>query len=328
MTDNKNNVNKLLVTVLKYLFFFATLVFVYYKVFRYHSLDDVYAEFTKALNIKSALYFLAAFLLMFINWGLESEKWRMMMRKTYTISMFNSLKATFAGTSFGILTPNRSGSFLGNMIFVPHPYKAETAITVWVSSISQFLATVSFGFIGMLCAKIFGISIPLGEYGHLMETTALVILLCILLVGYIAYFNTKFFIDLAGKLKWVHKLIDKLEKIATFSTLSLLKYWMYSMVRYLVFAVQFFFVYKGFNVDIPFPMFFVFLCILYAVITFVPSVLGKLGVREAALLILLSETGYSDIQILSGSFGLWLLNVILPALLGAFFIVRNKPQEL
>lgn len=328
MTDNKNNVNKLLVTVLKYLFFFATLVFVYYKVFRYHSLNDVYIEFTNALNITSGGYFFAAFLLMFVNWGLESEKWRLMMQKTYPISVLRSLKATFAGTSFGILTPNRSGSFLGNMIFVPHPYKAEAAITVWVSSISQFLATVSFGFIGMLCAKIFKINIPLGDYGHLMEATALVILFCILLVGYIAYFNTKFFIDLAGKLKWVNKLIDKLEKIATFSTISLLKYWAFSMLRYVVFALQFFFVFKGFNVDIPFPLFFVFLCILYAVITFVPSVLGKLGVREAALLILLSETGYSNIQIISASFGLWLLNVILPAVLGAFFIVRNKSQEL
>jgi uncharacterized membrane protein YbhN (UPF0104 family) len=323
MSENKNKRNKLAITLLKYLFFFGTLVFIYFKVFRYHSFAEVYHQFSNTLNVSSGLYFTAAFFMMFINWGLEAEKWRLMMHRTYYVSFFTALKATFAGTSFGIFTPNRSGSFLGNMIFVPHPYKAEAAITVWISSMSQFLATVTFGFMGLLAVKYFDFSIPLGEYGSLLETGALLVLMVILSLGYLAYFNTNYFINLLGKFKWVNRLIDKLEKVSTLSKRALFYYWILSMVRYVVFVVQFFLVFKGFNVHIPFLEFFVIVCLLYAFITFIPSVLGKLGVREAAMLVLLSASGYTDIQILSGSFGLWMLNVILPALLGAVFILKQ-----
>ena len=324
MNNSKNTLNKVLITVLKYLFFVGTLVFIYYKVFRYHSFNDVYHQLTTTLNVTSILYFVGAFIMIFFNWGLESEKWRLMMQRTFSISILTSLKATFAGTSFGIFTPNRSGSFVGNLLFVPAPYKAEAAICVWISSISQFLATVSFGFIGILLMQIFHLPIPLGEYSMIIETSGIIAFLAILFVGYLAYFNTRFFITSFKKIKWIANHIDKLESLSTFSKANLFKYWGLSMLRYMVFAVQFFFVFKAFKINIPFADFFVYVCLLYAIITFLPSVLGKLGVREAALLILLSNTPFSDIQIISASFSLWALNVVLPAIFGAFFITQIK----
>ncbi|MFP5470638.1 MAG: lysylphosphatidylglycerol synthase domain-containing protein [Bacteroidia bacterium] len=326
MTNSKNTLNKVLVTVLKYLFFIGTLVFIYYKVFRHHSFNDVYHQLSSTLNITSILYFVVAFVMMFFNWGLESEKWRLMMQRTYPVSFLTSFKATFAGTSFGIFTPNRAGSFVGNLLFVPVPYKAEAAICVWISSASQFLATISFGLVGIVFVHLFNLSIPFGEYDLVLKSSGLIILLTILSIGYLAYFNTNYFITSFKKIKWISKHIDKLESLSTFSKRNLFKYWSLSMMRYVVFVVQFFFVFKAFHIDINFDEFFIYVCLLYAIITFLPSVLGKLGVREAALLVLLANTEFSDVQIISASFALWVLNVVIPAIFGAYFITQIKTK--
>lgn len=327
MSVSKNKGNNYLFGILKYLFFLATVYFIYVKVFKQNSTAQVFKHFNNATSIHSLLWFFISFLLMFLNWGLESEKWRRMMKRIYPISFLTSLKATFSGTSFGIFTPNRVGSFIGNILYIPTPYKAEATVMVWLSSVSQFLATVTFGLFGILLVNLLHKDIYLREYSNYLEFSFGAILLAFIVLGYLAYFNAKFFIKHFSKIKWVEKHLDKLEVIKTFSFKSLFSYWVISVVRYLVFVLQFYFVFRAFSINItPFD-FFLYICLLYGIITFLPSMFGKLGVREAVLLILFSSSEYSQIQIISASFALWFLNVIIPAFLGAIFILNVKKNN-
>lgn len=325
MNNNKNTLKKVVITLLKYLFFLGTLVYIYNKVFSHHSFKEIYHQISDTLNATSMLFFLTAFVFMFFNWGLESEKWRLLMKRTFPVSVSTSIKATFAGTVFGIFTPNRAGSFMGNLFFVPTSYKAEAAVCVWISSISQFLATVSFGLLGIIIMKLIGLKISFGEYGFILELSGILVLSTIIIIGYLAYFNTRYFIEIVKKIRWVSHYLDKLESLATFSKKNLFTFWLLSTLRYLVFVVQFFFVFRAFNINILIAEFFIYVCLLYAIITFMPSVMGKLGVREAVLLVLLAESGIPEIKIISASFSLWTLNVIIPAIFGSIFILRLKP---
>ncbi|MBK7298693.1 MAG: flippase-like domain-containing protein [Flavobacteriales bacterium] len=55
---------------------------------------------------------------MAVNWSLESHKWRWLLRPVERIGSWRSLVATIAGTSVGLVTPNRTGEFLGRVLFL------------------------------------------------------------------------------------------------------------------------------------------------------------------------------------------------------------------
>ena len=54
-------------------------------------------------------------LMMFINWMLESLKWKFMIRKIEAISFFTSFRAIFSGITVSSFTPNRIGEYGGRV---------------------------------------------------------------------------------------------------------------------------------------------------------------------------------------------------------------------
>ena len=51
--------------------------------------------------------------LMVFNWTIEAIKWKSLLHPGITISFITAIKGTLIGTSFSMLTPNRSGDFMG-----------------------------------------------------------------------------------------------------------------------------------------------------------------------------------------------------------------------
>lgn len=76
---------------------------------------------------------LISFLLMFVQWGLEALKWKMMLKATaFPVKWVTSLKMIFAGLSFSFVTPNRLGEFIGRIMYLPSDKRAVgTAFTVY-----------------------------------------------------------------------------------------------------------------------------------------------------------------------------------------------------
>ena len=67
-------------------------------------------------------------------------------------------------------------------------------------------------------------------------------------------------------------------------------------------------------------LFVTFICVLYMVVTFIPSpFMGNLGTREAVVLLLLANYN-STAEVLSASIILWGINVAFPALVGKLTI--------
>jgi hypothetical protein len=97
-----------------------------------------------------------------------------------------------------------------------------------------------------------------------------------------------------------------------------------SMLRYLIFVVQFILVLLSFGVDFSFSLVLaVFL--LYLLTTLTPSLIfGKLFVRETVALLILSAFVSNPVVIIVSSLSLWGMNLGVPSLLGLFFLVKAK----
>lgn len=325
---NKVNVNKTLFKGFKNLFFVAALLFLYFKVFKDKSASDVFQFYASSMSLSLLGYVILAFILMFANWGLEAQKWRIILRESYKLTFIDSLRAVFSGNSTGIFTPNRLGAFIGRVLHLPEGVRAEGTVTTWVGNAAQLVATLIFGTVGaffywMDDTYTWNFNTDLS----LLKNTLFYFSLIITLIALIGYFLAGYFINWFSNWPFLRSMLDNLEKVNSFSNSQLAYYLVLSILRYLVFIFQFYFLFKAFNVQLELKDVFVYIGVLYIIIAFMPTMFGKFGVRESVLLILLSHLPFTDLQIISTSFTLWLINTILPALLGSFFILNLKNKE-
>ena len=265
---------------------------------------------------------------MFVNWGLEAQKWRLILRRSYHISFLKSLKAVFSGNATGMFTPNRLGAFIGRVIHLPKEHRAEGTITTWVGNAAQFVATLLFGTVGtfIYCSND-SFQWNFESEIILLKDTLFYLSLVITICALCGYFMSGIIINWISKWSFAKSRLEHLEKMNSFSKIQLAKYLGISVLRYLVFIIQFHFLFKAFNVTLDYNETFVYVGVLYFIISFLPTLFGKLGVRESILLILLAHLPYSELQIISVSFTLWLINTIFPALLGAIITTQIKKEE-
>ena len=57
-----------------------------------------------------------AILLMFVQWGMEGVKWRLMFSSTFKMPWGVALRSIFSGLAFSMITPNRVGEFAGRVL--------------------------------------------------------------------------------------------------------------------------------------------------------------------------------------------------------------------
>ena len=122
--------------------------------------------------------------------------------------------------------------------------------------------------------------------------------------------------------RWVHKGYFRysLRQIGIIAGLTLLRIGIYSMQFYLL--NRFF----GIGVDWQIQLAVIFSIFLFQAFFPLPAMLGLLMKSEIALF-LWASYGVNEISILSGTFFLWIINVLLPGLIGLFYlkkILNNK----
>ena len=98
------------------------------------------------------------------------------------------------------------------------------------------------------------------------------------------------------------------------------------MLRYFVFAFQFYLLLLFFGVDINILDAITAISGTYLLINVLPHVIiADLGIRGSAAIFVIGQLSANVQGILSATILLWLINVILPAFAGQFFIIKHKP---
>jgi hypothetical protein len=121
--------------------------------------------------------------------------------------------------------------------------------------------------------------------------------------------------------KWV-QYIDFCKRYS-FSDLFFLN--LMSFLRYTVFVVQLFLLFKFFGKNIDVILFVQLAAIVFLLTTVIPTMaLSELFVRSNVGLMIFSVTGIADEVIVTIYMLLWLINIALPALFGFYFGLRMK----
>lgn len=313
----------------------ATYIFLYRQVFLKQNLEDVYATVQDFLH--SPVFRQGMVLLLFmmlVNWGLETVKWKILIDRIEKVGFRNSLQAVLAGVSVSIFMPNRSGEYLGRVFILRRANRLEGVLITIIGSIAQMIITISMGLFGFLAFYYEYINKQSVLHNYIGASLMLLVPVVVFLI-LVLYFNmhvlTAFFSRyLKGKrMKYLHYA----EVFSKYSNGELLKVLILSLLRYAVFSTQYFLFLMLFNVNIPFLEAMVLVSVIYLGMMFLPSIaLTELGVRGSLSIYIFShyfkEMGMVADPYLLGIFAasslLWLINIVLPAIAGTFFVFNLK----
>lgn len=267
-------------------------------------------------------------ILMLVNWGVEARKWQVLLKPVQKMSWWWAFKATLAGVSFGINTPNRIGEYGGRILFVREGSRLKALSLAAIGGLSQFLVTLIAGCGGLIfLLNVSATATPLIEgrsyQGWVWALLSSVIAVSV--IGLLLFFRLGWFVRLIEKVPVIAKLSDYLSVLEHLSTVILLRILSLSVIRYLVFAFQYIFMLHLMQVDISVWQTFWLISVMFLVLAFLPTMaLAEVGLRGKLSIELFGLFSVNSIGILAAAVGIWAINLIIPALLGSLLILRIK----
>jgi hypothetical protein len=274
--------------------------------------DDFAAQlkfFTAQLRVSNIYFLVAATLLMPLNWLLETIKWRRLLQSTEPLTEL--LKAVLAGITLGFITPGRSGEFVGRVFFTSEERKAKIFYLSTIGGIAQSVATLVFGvfFVAQWSNDFFinGITIGLA--------TAFALL----------YFRFDLLNHIISALPFLqqHQLIITNNELPVLSVQLTVLF--LSAIRFAVYVMQYALLLFFFGVSAGFYALAVHSGVFLAIQTFSPLMpLLDVSYRGGTALFVFKNLSNNNIAVLTSVLVVWILNLVIPAVLGYLFILKKK----
>ena len=254
-----------------------------------------------------------------VNWWLESVKWRRLMRPLVRLSGTEAFRATLSGTTLGLVTPNRTGEFLGRIAHLPAPIRTHAALASLPGSIAQFAVTLVAGALGLLVlGGPASTDLP-------VPPAALLALSAIIAVPAVLLVRPACLAELLLRLPLPRAWRGGLSALADAEARPSPAILVLSAVRYLVFSLQFVLLLLLFAPEVAWPYACGAVPVIFLITTLVPTaVLTELGVRGSVAVAVLAPLQVGTLPVLSATFALWLANLALPAIAGGVVLVAAR----
>ncbi len=291
----------------------------YQQIFSKKDIDKIWNLFLYNLKTQPYSWLIAVLLLMPVNWIFENLKWRSLIQNFETISFKKSMAAILAGVTFSIFTPNRIGEYGGRMLFVKPENNWKAVVATLVGSYSQLLVILSFGILG------FGVFMSYyWELDTIVLKSVLFINIALVLIMLFCFYNINLVIPLAKKIPLAYKfknIVKNVNVLRSYDKKTLNTTLIYASIRYIIYTVQYYFILQYFGIEVELLEGFAGIATIYLFQTSVPlpPLLGLVARGELAIFIW-SNFSENEISILAATFILWIINLIIPALVGTIFI--------
>jgi hypothetical protein len=260
------------------------------------------------------------FLLMLINWILESLKWKYLTRELVTITSWQAIEAVFCGLTWAVFTPNRIGEYGGRVMFLPNRKRIHGIFAMAVGSFGQNVITNVLGLSALMWFA----------FTYLNINIAISLALSLAALGFMAlllvfYFNIGWLVTLLNRIKFLKKYHRFFDIMARYHTTELLNIMWFCLTRFFVFSFQYFLV---IHLLIPsvavFPM-MMMVFILFFVQSALPSLdLLDVGVRSMTASAFFAYITDQNIAVMAAVSSIWFINLIVPAILGSVFVLKLR----
>ena len=265
--------------------------------------------------------------LMFVNWGIESRKWQILVGHVQRFSFSRAFKSVLSGCSVTMLTPNRIGEYGGRILYVGDENRIKAISLSLVGSMSQLLVTMMMGCTGLLYFRYLshhasGAMRVLPEFwGDVLLYLSIGLTLVLLLF----YLRLGWLVRTMERLPSLQKIVKHIRVLDEFSDYNLVQILWLSFVRYVVFILQYVLMLKVMQIEIPFGLCFWLITAFYLVMAVAPSIgFIELPVRISASWIIFKLYTTNELGVSAAALGIWLINLVIPAVAGSLLILSIK----
>lgn len=318
---------KPLIWLVKFIVVVLLGILIFDKIVDYELSPEIFDNFINQITKLSKVWaFILCLVLMVGNWVLEVVKWKALIDKFHNQSFIKCAEAVLVGIASGIITPSRLGEYGGRIINLPKELRAKGIHAHFLASLSQNSINILMGAIGALIYT----TLYLSWSSYLVVSLfsiACVSLILLLMIYFNQHELLKIVINkLPGKLR--SKLHIEKGSNNNYGT-SILNYALViSFIRYVVFSTQYALLLYFFGIEISLIATLSGISLIYLIQSGVPlpPFLSMLARGEIALIVW-SVFDASVLSILSATFTLWIVNLLLPAIVGAYILLKNPSNS-
>jgi uncharacterized membrane protein YbhN (UPF0104 family) len=281
------------------------------------------------LQKQSTPYLLTFAVLIFLNWWIESLKWKILARVHLpTLSLGLAWKSVCMGISLGLITPGRIGDYGGRVLALGPSKGWQLLGSNLLGSLLQLMIIFALG-LGAAYILSSKISLPFGVYHPSLPRFLMVILLFGIIFWSLQ--KTTWVQDIFEKIKTnIGTKIVRLNVIGLYSYGSLLAVVGLTLTRVSIFAVQYYLLllFVGAEGGVVYFL-MVWVVFLLQSLSPVPA-LVEWFVRGEIALLCWSTLELSVPQIFVATYTLWLGNLLLPGILGFLYFSKysiNYPND-
>lgn len=256
------------------------------------------------------------------NWTLEILKWQNLISYFKTISFLESTKQSLGSLTASIFTPNRIGEYGAKMLYYPKENAKKIMFLNFISNGSQMVITCFFGLFGFL---IYSLNFTLTKSSFWinfnLNNTLLVSLgvLTFLFIFFYIFRKKEFYGFSVQKLFTKTKEFPKQLWITNFQL---------SIMRYFVFSHQFYFLLIIFNCNISYSLALATIFIMYLFASIIPSIqFMDIAIKGSVALFLFNNFNIESWKIVIITSLMWIFNLVIPVLIGSYFVLQFKPQK-
>ena len=285
---------------------------------------------TSLIQIKSSLassniwLLIVTIILMLVHWCLEAYKWMLAVKRVQQISFVRALKAVFSGISFSVSTPNSIGEYVGRVLYMSEGNRIKAVSLTVVANMSQLIITFAMGLAALFLIKpgLVQEGIVTQAFANAFVWVSAIITVTLLLF----YFRLPWLIKIIDKLPQVSKFSWAIEAIEQINATLLLKFLSLSIIRFLVFSLQYFLLFKLFEVNVSILQSWMGISVMFLVMAIIPTIalFTDLGLKSELSIQLLGLFTANHLGVSLTSLSIWLINLVFPALIGSLLILGIK----
>lgn len=268
-------------------------------------------------------WLLLAAVLVPVNWAAETLKWQCFLRAYSQVSFLRAFAAVLSGVSVSLFTPNRIGEYGGRILALDAGAAWGAAISTVLGSLCQWVALLAGGAIGAyVIAAQFTDTAPFILRSFLMLGLGLSAVLAF------ALFNVGLAAGAARKIPWRKPRLWWMRRLAAlrrYDNRSIAAALGWAALRYGVYCLQYYLLLRFFGIQVPAGMAAAGIAAIFLAQTSIPlpPLAGLLARGELALAVWGQFTAETA-GILAAAYGLFILNLSLPSLVGAMIILRSN----
>lgn len=259
-------------------------------------------------------------LLMITNWLTEATKWKFLVQRIYSLSLWQSLYSVLTGVTVSFFTPNRTGEFAGRVLHLPPSYRIKGAVASIVGSMNQLLITLAAGGLSIL----YMVRSPLEEDKLLYSVIAGFTIVSVIMMVF-AYFNISKIYEWLHSIEWLKRIDAYTEVLSYYSFRDLMRVTVLSIVRYIIFTAQFILLMHLFGISFGLLEEIITVCMIFLSLSVLPTfAFTEVITRGSVALYFLLPHAASEAPVLAAVFFLWLINLALPSAAGAVSFLKIK----